>query len=74
MISKQFGISSTTVVVVAIALAAIFAVPFVSPAYSQGKTNDSVAAPVNTTSSILTGADNTTSGSSNTGYSNSSTP
>jgi hypothetical protein len=74
MISKQFGISSTVVVVVAIALAAIFAVPFASPAYTQGTTNDSAATPVNTTSSILTGADNATSGSSDTGYSNSSTP
>ncbi len=65
MISKQLGISSIVVVVVAIALAAIFVVPFASPAYSQGTTNDSAAAPINTTSSTLTGANNSTSGSSN---------
>ena len=63
MISKQLGISSTVVVVIAIAFAAIFAVPFASPANSQGTTNDSAAAaPINTTSSTLTGTDNATSG------------
>jgi hypothetical protein len=71
MISKQLGINSIVVVVMAIALVAILAVPFTSPAYSQGTTNDSVAATINTTSSILADADNASSSSN---YGNSSAP